>query len=106
MAYEWTTGETITAAKLNATGGGLVVQINQAQDGINFVLNKTWLEIYNASLTENVTFIQVEPDGDYNYIKHNALQSIYYYEGAYMLTTADIDYFTNSSNGYPQTNFE
>ena len=25
MAYEWTTGETITAVKLNATGGGMVI---------------------------------------------------------------------------------
>lgn len=87
-------------------GGGLVVKINRAQDGINYVLDKTWIEIYTALQTTPVAFMMVEEDGDYYYIQQHIFSSISYYEGAYMVTVGDIEYTTSSENGYPTTNSE
>jgi len=49
MAYTWTTGETITAEKLNNTGGGvLIVNCNYDESASKSTLDKTWKEIHDA----------------------------------------------------------
>ena len=49
MAYTWSTGETITAEKLNNTGGGvLIVNETMNQSTLTGTLDKTWKEIHDA----------------------------------------------------------
>lgn len=69
MAYVWTTGETITAAKLNATGGG-VLQVTESD--ATHTLDKTWQEIndagfsiLNASMGQALQMSCIEDEGDY-----------------------------------------
>ena len=48
MSYTWTNGETITANKLNNTGGDGIFVVTQTQSGDNYVLDKTYNEVLAA----------------------------------------------------------
>lgn len=104
----WTTGDVITATKLNkieegiANAGGMVIQITRLQDDSGNICNKTWLEIYNALRTVPVTAVIIEADGDYDQLTPSFIDSVYNYEDEYVVIIAEIEYTTSSADGYPQ----
>ena len=116
----WTTGDVITAAKLNnmeqgiasaggGGGGGLVVEFTRTTEPRGLISNKTWLEIHNAltSMPVSVVF-NLDTVGDYNSMHQHVIDSIYYDDEDYnyYVSIADFDFVASSAEGYPQFTYE
>lgn len=111
MAYTWKDGELITAEKLNNTGsGGLVVNTTiEVQEGRTTVtMDKTWQEIYDASLTCSVivrTVVQSEAGfsgwsfAPLEAVVQNPSSSPAYMVGVY---GNEEPFVANSSSDYPK----
>lgn len=110
----WTTGDVITATKLNKIeegiasaggGGGLVVEVTRTTEPRGLIANKTWLEIHNAlsSMPVSVVF-NLDTVGDYNSMQQDVINSIYYDDEDYnyYITIAEYDFVASSPDSYPQ----
>ena len=110
MSYDkqtWTTGEVITANKLNhmedgiAAGGGSVLVVGYTADGETLTLDKTWQEIYDASLA--IMMYQVDDDHEMLYIAGEALEN----KGLYHINLYSLGdptawtFIASSKDGYP-----
>ena len=117
MAYTWTTGETITAEKLNNTGGGvLIVNSNYNESTETAILDKTWQEIYDA--VKQKTQVIIEETGideaDSVQISLYPVTSINRNPSGYSVTTMtynvmenvymQIKYSSTTADGYPSQN--
>ena len=90
MGYTWTTGETITAAKLNSTGGAIIATVDTATD----TLSMTVQEVLDAKMV----YMQsgsMEVDG---YVEYSPLSEVSYTEGMYYI------YFRSGSIGFRANN--
>lgn len=114
----WETGDTITAEKLNNMETGivnaydstLVVQISRPDElEGNFILNKTWQEIYNAIFNTGVFIIRQQIQPGYEVINIETISTISNDSeraNPYGIVIGEYDYVTNSPNGYPRTYIE
>lgn len=99
MAYTWTDGELITAAKLNNTGGGGGFLDITDTEG---VLDKTWTEIFTALSDGEIPRI-ISSDGEY-FVDIRFLNSAIYdgeFYFVYILGEANAWYQASTSSGYP-----
>ena len=115
MSYEkqtWTTGETITAAKLNhmeegiedAGGSGGVLVVHETVTGTVHTLDKTWAEILAAAQTGGAFVVL-----NYDEANLSSFPVIYVYidNGTYIVTTLAQNqlgmqpYNALSQDGYP-----
>ena len=95
MAYTWTNGELITAAKLNQTGGGGGIFYVGENDSI---LDKTWAEIY-AAMDNNIVIIKSSAVDN---ISLNYIASAYTDGEAYYITDFwGTVYIATTENDYP-----
>lgn len=75
MAYTWTNGELITAAKLNNTGGGgydavVVLGVDEEEQPIITIESGSFSDFYSKFENGDRPSIQIifdNPDGGYNY---------------------------------------
>lgn len=108
MAYEkhtWSTGETITADKLNHmedgianSGGSLVVHVDD-----NDTLDKTWQEIYDALSAG--TYVVCLFSGITGGIAQKPIYDVdQQLNGSYTVYFNDTNYVTDVATGYPSQN--
>lgn len=81
MSYTWTTGETITAEKLNNTGGALICTYAYDDDAGQSQLDKTVQEIYDAYVAGTPVYIKYAygtfgASGTGSYISHTYLAPV------------------------------
>ena len=104
MAYTWTTGETITADKLNNTPGAMMVTET------NGVLDKTWKEIHDAIFSGTVVYLIKTQNLEHSvYIKYDFL-SVEYGDYGYLLKPYRVwcafgsndSYYAYTENDYPE----
>lgn len=117
MSYEkqnWKNGDVITATKLNhmedgIAGGGVLV-VNGTIDGNTMTLDKTWQEIYDATLA----IIVGDVNNDGTAIKVEYIMSFANNGTTYSLTSLGVGllgtttavYTCNSADGYPSATGE
>lgn len=118
MAYTkhtWTTGEVITAGRLNnmedgiadAGNGGEVLVVGLQEDDVT--LNKTWQEIFNAFMSGGCVMHKTAtvPTGTINnYYPVQSLASVPSADGGSPMYTVEIyssTYTCDSPNGYPSS---
>lgn len=94
MAYTWTNGELITAAKLNQTGGGFVIT---SEDG---TLDKPWQEIWDAAEAMNPVFIREYIEKD-EAIYFETVVGVSHGGGTYNVQTANSLYVAQAADDYP-----
>lgn len=101
MAYTkqtWTTGDTITAEKLNhmedgIAGGTAIV------DGITGTLDKTWQEIFDMLKSGTIVFIKVSDDSES--VEMHAVNTCAVLDNVHTVLSGDVKYVANSADGYP-----
>jgi len=113
----WNTGETSIAVKLaqleNGSGGVMIVHANNILDDQNKitgkVLDKTWLEIWNAFAAGIPVFLN-EIDGTYESDPHDDFEArmifidnVANYEGHYCVYINGIGFETMNQNDYPSS---
>ena len=105
----WTSGDVITAEKLNnleggveAAGSALLITITSGDNSMA-TMDKAWKEIYDAFMGG----IPCIATYDQSYSTHNYLVTDVYTQGeSYEVTVGDYSYYTNSENDYPQYSFD
>jgi len=109
--HEWTTGETITAGKLNhlenGVAGNQILTISLTLDGEYYVMDKTWKEISDAFEDGIPSFLfdSLSNDGTTETLP---ITSAYVDEGEYGVLAysyyrmSDIDFVAISENAYPK----
>lgn len=114
MAYEWTTGEIITAAKLNATGGGVFfVETSFDFESNITTCNKTAQEIAEA-FASGLTVILRPMDSENDLYVFRTIVAFDYDNSSpedfwfnmYTISGAGtiIPWTADSASSYPQTN--
>lgn len=95
MSYNWTTGEKITAPKLNSTGNVMVVHADDA----TLTLDKTWQEIYDAS---RIGLVVIITEGDIG-VDTNIVRGCFVDSNSEMpyQVNAGFTFSTDSAEGYP-----
>lgn len=101
MSYKWTTGEKITAQKLNTTGNVLIIHATEDSDTGATILDKTWQEIYDAPYSVFVSGGESLGDGYEYYPIRNAYMGVNEYIVQFGISNIATTYTTDSANGYP-----
>lgn len=112
MAYNkhtWTTGETITAEKLNNIEGGVanageVLKLTFTESDGSMVCDHTWQEICDALM--NGAFVtyprHTTPEADMHVYQINHITTAIVAGGGYSIYDFDgVEYATDSADGYP-----
>lgn len=108
MSYEpttWTTGDVITAAKLNKIESGIanasmIVHIlpHGQRDAI---LDKTWAEIYNASTAAPIIAVMVTTGDPYDRVRFFAVDDVFYDNDDYVVSINEQWFSASSADDYP-----
>lgn len=110
MAYNkhtWTTGETITAEKLNNIEEGIadsnVLTITSTLSGSTITLNKTWKEISDAFTGNKLSYICIGAvEGAGVPATMYPVITVYSVTGNYVVNAGqNLDFVTDSETGYP-----
>jgi len=113
MAYTkhtWTTGEVITAGRLNnmedgiADAGGVMVISNTYDKQADLItLDKTWQEIYDAMARGKLCVRTVNTGNIGDGICNHIVSNIYFIdsEGKYKVDIGESTYSATSADGYP-----
>ena len=107
-AHTWTTGETITAERMNQLEQGVAATATikivpatwtQSEDTQIITLTKTWQEVYTM-MEDSIVVITYETST--NEIYHGFVTAIYAVGSNYFVDTSFYIYTASSANGYPQ----
>lgn len=107
MAYTWTTGETITAEKLNNTGGGVLI-VNETMDQSTLTghLDKTWKEIHDAYINGVQILLRsavgLETEGE-TYGSLSQITNAGETAKPFSVTFSLNEYSSETEDGYPST---
>ena len=109
MSYEkqtWTTGDTITAEKLNHMEDGIenngTLVVNAVESGDIITLDKTWQEIYDAF--PNVCILETIVEDNMNVTAKENIEAVRFGEEqgeTFYMVASSHQYVTNSPNNYP-----
>ena len=109
MSYEkqtWTTGDTITAEKLNHIENGIenngTLVVNAVESGDIITLDKTWQEIYDAF--PNVCILDVVAEDDANSTTKEKIEAVSFgeeHDETFYVIESFYQFTASSPNIYP-----